>query len=331
MSEKMEPLMVKAVWIHETGGPEVLSLDDVELSAPGEGEVTLRHTALGLNYIDIGMREGHYPFVKPPMAVGMEAAGVVEEVGPGVDGFKPGDRVSHCMVPGAHAEKRNIKADRLIRLPGGISDEVAAAATLQGLTAEYLLRSSHVVRPGETVLVQAAAGGVGLMLCQWAKALGATVLGTVGTDEKAALAKAHGCDHPIVYTRENFVDRVNEITGGAGVNAVYDAIGKDTFLDGIKCLAVRGHMVAYGNASGRADPLDLSLLGPKSLTVTWGGLGVYVADPVDRGRRADALWEMITSGKLKIEINQHYALEDIKQAHIDLQGRKTTGSSVITL
>ena len=321
--------MVKAVWIHETGGPDVLSLDDVEVAAPGEGQVTLKHTALGLNYIDIGMREGHYPFVKVPMAVGMEAAGVVEEVGPGVGDFKPGDRVSHCMVPGAHAEKRAIAADRLIRVPDSISDEVAAAATLQGLTAEYLLRSSHVVQPGETILVQAAAGGVGLMLCQWAKALGATVIGTVGTDAKAELAKAHGCDHPIVYTRENFVERVNEITDGAGVNAIYDAIGKDTFEDGLKCLAVRGHMVAYGNASGRADPLNPALLGAKSLTVTWGGLGVYVADPVDRGRRADALWEMIASGKLKIEINQRYALADIKQAHIDLEGRKTTGSSVI--
>ena len=323
--------MVKAVWIHETGGPDVLSLDDVEVGAPGDGEVVLRHTVLGLNYIDIGMREGLYPFVKVPMAMGMEAAGVVEDVGPGVTGFQPGDRVSHCMVAGAHAERRVIAADRLIRLPDGISDEVAAAATLQGLTAEYLLRSSHVVEPGETVLVQAAAGGVGLMLCQWAKAIGATVIGTVGTDAKAEIARAHGCDHPIVYTRESFVDRVAEITGGAGVDAVYDAIGKDTFDDGLKCLGVRGHMVAYGNASGRADPLNLGLLAPKSQTVTWGGLGVYVADPVDRGRRADALWDMIASGKLKIEINQRYPLADIKQAHIDLQGRKTTGSSVVTL
>ncbi len=321
--------MVKAVWIHETGGPEVLSLDDVEVAAPGEGEVTLRHTVLGLNYIDIGMREGNYPFVKVPMAIGMEAAGVVEDVGPGVAGFAPGDRVSHCMVPGAHAEKRVIAADRLIRLPDGISDEIAAAATLQGLTAEYLLRSSHVAQPGETILVQAAAGGVGLLLCQWAKAIGATVIGTVGSDEKAEIARAHGCDHPIIYTRENFVERVNEITGGAGVDAVYDAIGKDTFDDGIKCLGVRGHMVAYGNTSGRADPLVLGLLSAKSLTMTWGGLGVYVADPVDRGRRADALWSMIESGKLAIEINQRYGLADIKQAHIDLQGRKTTGSSVL--
>ncbi len=321
--------MVKAVWIHETGGPEVLSLDDVEVAAPGAGEVVLRHTVLGLNYIDIGMREGNYPFVKPPMAVGMEAAGVVEDVGTGVDGFKPGDRVSHCMVPGAHAERRVIAADRLIRLPDGISDEIAAAATLQGLTAEYLLRSSHVAKAGETILVQAAAGGVGLMLCQWAKAIGATVIGTVGTDDKAAIAAAHGCDHAIVYTRESFVDRVAEITGGAGVDAIYDAIGKDTFDDGIKCLAVRGHMVAYGNTSGRADPIQLGLLAAKSLTVTWGGLGVYVADPVDRGVRADALWDIIESGKLDIEINQRYALADIRQAHIDLEGRKTTGSSVI--
>ncbi len=321
--------MVKAVWIHETGGPDALRLDDVEVAAPSAGEVTLRHTVLGLNYIDIGMREGHYPFVKVPMAMGMEAAGVVEDVGPGVDGFAPGDRVSHCMVAGAHAERRLIAADRLIRLPDGISDEIAAAATLQGLTAEYLLHSSHSLQPGETALIQAAAGGVGLILCQWAKAIGATVIGTVGTEAKAEFARAHGCDHPIVYTRESFPDRVNEITDGAGVDVVYDAIGKDTFEDGLKCLGIRGHMVAYGAASGRADPLVLGLLGAKSLTVTWGSLGVYVADPLDRGRRADALWQMIESGKLKIEINQRYALADIKQAHIDLEGRKTTGSSVL--
>ncbi len=200
---------------------------------------------------------------------------------------------------------------------------------LQGLTAEYLLHSSHAVQPGETILVQAAAGGVGLMLCQWAKAIGATVIGTVGTEAKAEIARAHGCDHAIVYTSENFAERVKEITDGAGVAAVYDAIGKDTFDDGLKCLGVRGHMVAYGNASGRAEPLQLGLLGAKSLSVTWGSLGVYVADPVDRGVRAEALWRMIESGKLAIEINQRYALADVRQAHIDLEGRKTTGSSVL--
>ena len=323
--------MAKAVWIHETGGPEALRLNEVAVAVPGAGEVVLRHTVLGLNYIDIGMREGHYPFVKVPMALGMEAAGVVEAVGPGVDGFSAGDRVSHCMVPGAHAERYLIAADRLVRLPDKISDEIAAAATLQGLTAEYLLHSSHALQPGETVLIHAAAGGVGLLLCQWAKAIGATVIGTVGTEEKAEIARAHGCNHSIVYTTENFTDRVNEITDGAGVDVVYDAIGKDTFEDGLKCLGVRGHMVAYGNASGRADPLVLSLLAAKSLTVTWGGLGVYVANPVDRGRRAEVLWKMIISGKLEIEINRQYSLADIKQAHIDLEGRKTTGSSVILL
>ena len=323
--------MAKAVWIHETGGPEMLRLDEVAVAAPGAGEVVLRHTVLGLNYIDIGMREGHYPFVKVPMALGMEAAGVLEALGPGVDAVTPGDRVSHCMVPGAHAEQYLIAADRLIRLPDKISDEIAAAATLQGLTAEYLLQSSHALQPVETVLVHAAAGGVGLLLCQWAKAIGATVIGTVGTEEKAEIARAHGCNYSIVYTTDNFADRVNEITDGAGVDVVYDAIGKDTFEDGLKCLGIRGHMVAYGNASGRADPLVLSLLAAKSLTVTWGGRGVYVANPIDRGRRADVLWEAIISGKLKIEINRQYSLADIKQAHIDLEGRKTTGSSVILL
>lgn len=322
--------MIKAVRIHEWGGPENLKYEDLEIGAAGEGEVLLRHDVIGLNYVDIGMRAGNYP-VKPPLpfTLGMEAMGVVEETGPGVSGFKAGDRVSHCMVPGACAEKMVIKSDRLISIPDDISSETAAAATLQGLTAEYLLHSCYAVQPGDTILVQAAAGGMGLLLCQWAKHIGATVLGTVSTDEKAEIASAHGCDHPIIYSRENFVDRVKEITDGAGVKAVYDAVGKDTFDGGMAVLGVRGHMVSYGNSSGRVPPYDIAQMGGKSSTITRGALGVYVADPVDRARRANSLWTMISSGKLKVEINQRYALADTAQAHGDLEGRKTTGSTVL--
>ncbi len=325
-----EFIMIKAVRIHEFGGSENLRYEDVEIGAPGEGEVLLRHEMVGLNYVDIGMRAGLHP-VKPPLpfTLGMEAMGVVVETGPGVSGFKEGDRVSHCMVPGAYAEQMVIKADRLISLPDGISSETAAAATLQGLTAEYLLHSCYAVQPGDTILVQAAAGGMGLLLCQWAKHIGATVLGTVSTDAKAGIAAAHGCDHPIFYTRENFVDRVNEITGGAGVKAVYDAVGKDTFEGGMACLGVRGHMVSYGNSSGRVPPIDIMPMGGKSTTITRGALGVYVADPVDRARRANDLWTLISSGALKVEINQRYKLADTARAHADLEGRKTTGSTIL--
>ena len=322
--------MIKAVRIHDFGGAENLTYEDVDIGAPGAGDVLLRHAVVGLNYVDIGMRAGQYP-VKPPLpfTLGMEAMGVVEAIGPGVSGFNAGDRVSHCMVPGAYAEKMVIKADRLISIPDDIPDETAAAATLQGLTAEYLLRSCYEVQPGDTILVQAAAGGMGLLLCQWAKQLGATVLGTVSTDEKAEIAAAHGCDHPINYKSEDFVARVANITNGAGVKAVYDAVGKDTFDGGMAALGVRGHMVSYGNSSGRVPPVDLTPLGAKSLTITRGALGVYVADPVDRARRANDLWAMIAGGHLKVEINQRYALADAAQAHADLEGRKTTGSTIL--
>ena len=322
--------MIKAVRIHEFGGAENLTYEDVEIGAPGEGEVLLRHEVVGLNYVDIGMRAGRHP-VKPPLpfTLGMEAMGVVEATGAGVSGFKEGDRVSHCMVPGAYAEKLVLKAHRLISIPDEIPSETAAAATLQGLTAEYLLRSCYAVQPGDAILVQAAAGGMGLLLCQWAKHIGATVLGTVSTDEKAGIAAAHGCDHPINYKNENFVDRVADITDGAGVKAVYDAVGKDTFDGGMKALGVRGHMVSYGNASGPVPPVDLGPLSAKSLTITRGALGVYVADPVDRARRANYLWAMIAGGNLKIEINQRYALADAARAHADLEGRRTTGSTIL--
>ena len=325
----MATTTTKAVRIHETGGPDVLRYEDVEVAEPGAGEVLLRHTAIGLNFIDISFRRGINPVRAFPLIIGMEAAGVVEAAGEGVTGFAPGDRVSHCMALGSYAERRVIAADRLIALPDAISDEVAAAVTLQGLTAQYLLRSSYAVQPGDTVLVQAAAGGMGLMLCQWANHLGATVIGTVGTDDKAEIARAHGCAHPVVYTRDDFVSAVKDITGGTGVAAVYDAVGKDTFSGGLDCLGVRGHMVSFGASSGAVPPLDIAVLGAKSLTVTRGALGVYVRDPDDRARRAAELFGLIADGALRVEINQRYALADAAKAHADLEGRRTTGSSIL--
>lgn len=325
------PTIAKAIRIHETGGPEVMRWEDVDVRDPGPGEVLLRHTVAGLNFIDINHRMGTYPLPELPAVIGMEAAGEVEAVGDGVAEFKPGDRVSHCMAVGAYSEKMVIAADRLIRLSDNTPDEIAAAATLQGLTAHYLLHESWKLEAGQTVLVQAAAGGVGLLLCQWAKHKGATVIGTVGNDEKAAYAAAHGCDHPIVYTREDFVDQVREFTGGLGVNVVYDAIGKDTFVKGLGCLAERGRMVSYGVASGPIEPVDLRVLRPLSGSVACGGLGNFIANPAERGRNADELFGLIADGILKVEINQRYALADAARAHADLAGRRTTGSSVLTI
>lgn len=324
-------ITAKAIRIHETGGPEVMKWEDVEVADPGPGEVLLRHTVAGLNFIDINHRMGTYPLAKLPAVIGMEAAGEVEAVGEDVDDFKPGDRVSHCMVVGAYAEKMVIAADRLVRLADHTPDEVAAAATLQGLTAHYLLHESWKLEAGQTVLVQAAAGGVGLLLCQWAKHIGATVLGTVGNDEKADYAVAHGCDHPIVYTRDDFAEKVMEITDGKGVDVVYDAIGKDTFEKGLGCVAERGRMVSYGVASGPIAPVDLRVLRPQSGSIACGGLGNFIKDPAERARNADELFDLIAEGVLKVEINQRYRLADVAKAHSDLAGRRTTGSSVLTI
>ena len=319
-----------AVRIHAPGGPEALRYEAVPLGDPGPGQVLLQQSRIGLNFIDVAFRRTGGPIKEFPAVLGMEAAGTVEAVGPGVTGFAPGDRVSHCMVLGSYAERRLIDANRLIALPPEISEETAAAVTLQGLTAHYLLRSSYAVQPGDTVLVQAAAGGMGLLLCQWAKHIGATVIGTVSTSEKAELAAAHGCDHPIEYTTEDFPSRVKEITGGAGVHVVYDAIGETTFEGGLDCLASRGHMVSYGNASGPLAPLDVATLGPKSLTLTRAGLWSYIDDPAERTARATELFELIANGTLKVEINQRYPLSDIAKAHAALEGRETTGSTVLT-
>lgn len=319
----------KAMRIHETGGPGVMRWEDVDLADPGPGQVVVRYTAVGLNYIDVNQRAGAYPLPALPVVLGMEGAGVVEEVGPGVADFAVGDRVSYCMVLGSYATRRTIAADRLIRLDDRTADETAAAATLQGLTARYLVRELYRVKPGDTVLVHAAAGGVGLLLCQWAKHLGATVLGTVGGPDKAALAAAHGCDHPIPYREVDFVAAAKDLTGGRGVNVIYDAVGKDTFLPGLAALAERGWMVSYGQSSGPVPPLDTARLAAKALNVTRGGLRLFVRDPAYRAETAADLFGLIADGVLRVEINQRYPLAEAARAHADLEARRTTGSTIL--
>lgn len=320
----------KAIRIHKTGGPEVLCWEDVDIGAPGAGEVRLRQTAIGLNYIDTYYRSGLYPLASYPQVLGMEAAGVVEAVGPGVEELAVGDRVAYANIPvGAYAEQRLIPAERIVKLPDEIDDRTAAAMMLKGMTAEYLLRRTYKLRAGETVLIHAAAGGVGLILCQWAKHIGATVIGTVGSADKARLAAAHGCDHTILYREENFVKRVLELTDGRGVPVVYDAIGKDTFYESLKCLAKYGLMVNYGQASGDTGPIDLAATRAKALYITRPGLMVYNAERADLTACADALFEVVQKGVVRIEINQTYPLSETAQAHRDLQGRKTTGSTLL--
>ena len=322
--------MTHAIRFHQTGGPEVLRWEEVELPALKANEARVKHHAVGLNFIDIYHRTGLYP-VALPAGIGIEGAGVVEAVGGEVADLAPGNRVAYAGGPlGAYSEARNIPADRLVKLPDAIDFKTAAAMMLQGMTAQYLLRRTYRVQPGDTILLHAAAGGVGLILCQWAKALGATVIGTVGSDAKAALAKAHGCDHTIVYTRENFTERVRAITGGVGVPVVYDSIGKDTFMGSLDCLRPLGMMVSFGNASGPVPPVDLSILAPKgSLFVTRPTLMTYTALRSDLVGCAAELFGMVTSGKVKIEVNQTYALKDAAQAQADLAARKTTGSTVL--
>ena len=324
--------MVKAIRIHETGGPEAMRWEDVAVGDPGPGEVRLRQEVVGLNYIDVNQRAGAYPLRSLPAVLGMEGTGVIEALGDGVSGgFAKGDRVTYCMALGSYAEQRVISARHLIKLDEGTGFETAAAATLQGLTSHYLVRELYPVRSGDTVLVQAAAGGVGLLLCQWAKHLGATVLGTVGTPEKAEVARAHGCDHPILYRDTDFAEAVKEITGGKGVSVVYDAVGKDTFDKGIDSLADRGWMVTYGQSSGPVPPLETTRLAPKALNVTRGGLNFFVADPKVRARNAAELFGLIKSGALKIEINQRYPLAEAARAHTELEARQTMGSSVLVV
>ncbi len=322
--------MVKAIQITETGGPEVLKYVDVEVGDPGEGQVRLKQSAIGLNYIDVYHRTGLYP-VQPPLVIGMEAAGEVIAVGPGVTELSVGDRVAYATPPlGAYAAERLIPADRVVKLPDSIDDQTAAAMMLQGMTVEYLIKRCFPVKPGDTVLWQAAAGGVGLMACQWLKHIGATVIGTAGSEEKCALAKAHGADHVINYREENFVEKVKEITGGKGVPVVYDGVGKDTWEGSLDCLQPRGMMVTFGNASGPVPPVNLGILSAKgSLYVTRPTLMTYTASRADLVESTTALFDVVTKGVLKIEVNQTYPLSETEQAHRDLEARKTTGSTVI--
>jgi NADPH2:quinone reductase len=323
--------MTKAIRYEQTGGPEVMKWVDVEVGEPGEGEIRVKQSACGLNYIDVYFRTGLYP-QQLPAGLGMEAAGEVVAVGAGVSSVKVGERVAYvARPPGAYAQERVLRADQVIRLPDAISDEQAASVMLQGLTAQYLLRRTYRVQAGDTILIQAAAGGVGLLVCQWAKALGATVIGTVGSDEKAEIAKAHGCDHPIVYTREDFTARVREITHGAGVPVVYDSIGKDTYVKSLDCLAPLGMFVSFGNASGPLPPIDSAeFSGRGSLFFTRPTLFSYIAKRSDYEAMTAELFEVIASGKVKTSINQRYALKDVGQAHADLEARRTTGSTILT-
>ncbi|MFS8934872.1 quinone oxidoreductase family protein [Cupriavidus taiwanensis] len=322
--------MSKAIRIEQTGGPEVMQWVDVQVGDPGPGEVRVRHEAVGLNYIDVYFRTGLY---KQPLpgGLGMEGAGVVEAVGEGVRHVAVGDRVAYAGRPtGAYAQVRVMPADIVVRLPDAIPFDTAAAMMLQGLTAQYLIRDSYKVQPGDTVLLHAAAGGVGLIACQWLKALGVTVIGTVGSDEKAELARANGCAHTIVYTRESFVERVREITNGKGVPAVYDSIGADTFRGSLDCLAPRGTMVSFGNASGPVPPFDLSVLGNKgSLRLTRPTLMTYVVHRELLEPMVADLFDAVTTGKVKVDIRQRYALSEVAQAHRDLESRKTTGSTIL--
>jgi len=323
--------MPHAIRIHRTGGPEVLKWEEVEIGEPGPGQIRLRQEAAGLNFIDVYHRTGLYK-QELPFTPGVEGAGVVEAVGPGVTDVKPGDRVAYGGPIGSYAAVRLIDADRVVKLPDAISSEQAAAMMLQGMTAHMLLRQVYPVQSGETLLIHAAAGGVGLIVCQWAKALGATVIGTVGSDEKAELARAHGCDHPIVYTRRDFVAEVERITGGAKLPVVYDSVGKDTFFKSLDCLRPRGMMVSFGNSSGTPEPFDTSLLASKgSLFLTRPTLYSYTITRPELEQAAGELFEVVASGKVKIEVKQRFPLENAAEAHRALEARQTRGSSVLTI
>ena len=319
-----------AIRMRQTGGPEVMSWEEVEVGDPAPTEARVRHAAVGLNYIDIYHRTGLYP-LPLPSGLGLEAAGVVEAIGTAVTDLRPGDRVAYAGGPvGAYSQVRCLPADRLLKLPAAIDFRTAAAMMLQGLTSAYLLRRTCRVEAGDAVLIHAAAGGVGLIACQWAKALGATVIGTVSNDAKAALATAHGCDHVIHYTREDFARRVREITGGAGVRVVYDGVGKDTFAGSLDSLQTCGMLVSFGNASGPVPPFDPLLLSQKgSLFLTRPTLMHYTAKRADLVALGNELFDAVGAGKVRIEVNQTYPLADVASAHRDLEARKHTGSTVL--
>ena len=323
--------MTKAIVFHETGGPEKLLWEDIDVGDPKPGQIRVKQTTAGLNYIDVYFRTGLYPFPTPGI-IGMEGTGVVDAVGEGVTDFAVGDRVTYGGQPGSYAEARCMPTMKVVRLPDEIDDTTASAMMLKGLTAHYLLFRTYAVQPGDTILVYAAAGGVGLILCQWAKALGATVIGCVGSQEKAELVKANGCDHAILYRDEDVVERVKEITDGKGVPVVYDSIGKATFMSSLDCLQPFGTMVSYGNASGKVDPFDINILAPKgSLYVTRPTVGTHTATRELVTEATDRIFEALISGKIKAHVNQTYELKDAAKAHIALEARETTGSTVFTM
>lgn len=322
--------MAHAIRIHATGGPEVMAFEEIAVGEPGPGQARVRHAAIGVNYIDTYHRGGLYP-LPLPTGLGNEAAGVVEAVGAGVDWIKPGDRVGSCTGPlGAYSTARIVPADRLVKLPDEIDDRSAAAIMLKGLTVQYLIRQTYPLQGGETILFHAAAGGVGLIACQWARALGVTMIGTVSTDEKAALAREHGCAHTIVYSRENFVERVREITGGKGVPVVYDGVGKDTFPASLDCIAPRGMFVSFGNASGPVPTFNLGLLAQKgSLYATRPTLVNYATDRTSLNAMANELFGLVRAGKIKADVRQTFPLAGAADAHRALQSRQTTGSTLL--
>ncbi|WP_371494440.1 quinone oxidoreductase [Kitasatospora sp. NBC_00374] len=324
--------MAHAIRFHETGGPEVLRWEEVAVGDPGPGEVRIRHSAVGLNFADTYFRTGLYP-APLPAGLGVEAAGVIEAVGAGVTDFAEGDRVTYTGSPlGAYSTERVMPAGSLIKLPDAIDFETAAAMTMRGLTSAYLLRRIHPLKPGDTVLLHAAAGGVGLIVCQWAKLLGLTVIGTVSTEEKAALARGHGCDHIVYYRREDVAQRVRELTGGAGVPVVFDSVGATTYTGSLASLRRRGLLVCFGTASGPVPPIDaMQLAIHGSVFVTRPALADYIADPAERAELAGELFGHVASGRIKIEINQRYSLPDAPEAHRDLESGRTTGSSVFVL
>lgn len=323
--------MTKAIIMRSTGGPEVLVWEDYDPGTPGRGEVRIDQQAVGLNFIDVYHRTGLYPLPELPAVPGMEGAGVVTEVGEGVDDLVPGDRVAYAGLPvGAYAQSRCIPADRLVKVPDAVSLEEAAAMLLQGMTVRYLLKGCYQVGPETTILLQAAAGGVGLIMCQWAKHLGATVIGTVSSREKADLAKQHGCTHTILYSEEDFVSAVGELTGGRGVDVVYDSVGKETFGESLKCLRPQGMMVTFGQSSGPVEPLELGTLAAHgSLFLTRPSLMHYTATREDLIAHAKDLFEVVSAGAVSIRIGSRFKLADAAEAHRQLEARKTTGSSIL--
>lgn len=323
--------MSKAFRFHATGGPEVLRFEDVEVGAPGPGQVLMRNRAVAVNYRDVLQRSGIHAVKSFPASIGLESAGVIEAIGPDVAAFQVGQRVAYASAPeGAYAEQRIVSAVRLIPLPDAIDDRTAASMMIRAMTARMLLRQAYAVRPGDTILIHAAAGGVGLIVCQWAKHLGATVIGTVSSDEKAAVARAHGCDHPIVYTREDFVARVREITGGEGLPVVYDSVGRMTFEGSLQCLRRRGYMCSFGEASGDPDPVPPRRLGQLgSIYLTHPSVSNFNVTRADLLASSDEVFGLVASGTIKIEISKEYPLRDAPRAHADIEARRTTGSIVL--